>query len=827
NRVWVLVSDPTGKPAKARVMVSRVEADAPWAVDWQRQIVETDDLGIAEVSILPRLSTSGAGARPSARFPREPFAALPPRLRGIDEEEEAEYRPVRLELVARTATGARARATMGLAAEESVDGESLLLRVDRVIAKVGQTIVATAVSPVPRGYVYFDVIKSRQTMLTQAADLIGGRATTRLSLTPELAGTLLVSAYRITGMGNVVRDTIPVVVQPADDLQISVKPDRETYRPGEDAKVELAVHTRDGKPAVAALGVSVVDESVFALQEMQPGMEKVYAYLEEELRKPRYEVHGMELPVIIAQPRPTPAPEQERAAKVMLAAVDLPKVDFQVADSYAQRVNEAKPEWAKKLMPKLNLVVRAVDKYNRAHPDQPLRADAAAETLIRAGLLKPDDIKDLWGRDMRIVSAYGSPEIDEPMLISAGPDGQFGTLDDVEIEPPRRRGPVFMLGAGLPEDAVRAAGVPKAAVGGMGAGRDHEAGPAAAEPVRIRQFFPETLLFKPDLITDTAGRATLSFKMADSITTWRLSALANSTGGLLGSTDAPLRCFQDFFVDIDLPVSLTQDDEISLPVAVYNYLKEPQDVTLTLEKNDWFELRGEAEQRLTLQPNEVTVRHFPIRVTKLGDHTLTVVARGTKMSDAIRRSVRVVPNGKPVEVTASGRLRGQVEATIEIPARAIAGATGLIVKVYPGIFSQAVEGLDSILRMPFGCFEQTTSVTYPNVLVLDYMRSTHQISPEIQMKAEGYINLGYQRLLSYEVQGGGFSWFGDPPANKLLTALGLMEFYDMNKVYPIDEGVITRTQSWLLQQQEADGSWKPDKEYLHQEAWERLQNSSL
>jgi uncharacterized protein YfaS (alpha-2-macroglobulin family) len=74
-----------------------------------------------------------------------------------------------------------------------------------------------------------------------------------------------------------------------------------------------------------------------------------------------------------------------------------------------------------------------------------------------------------------------------------------------------------------------------------------------------------------------------------------------------------------------------------------------------------------------------------------------------------------------------------------------------MVKIYPGVLSQVVEGLDSMLRMPYGCFEQTSSTTYPNVLVLDYLKTTNQAAPEVQMKAEEYINLGYQRLTTFEV----------------------------------------------------------------------------
>ena len=45
------------------------------------------------------------------------------------------------------------------------------------------------------------------------------------------------------------------------------------------------------------------------------------------------------------------------------------------------------------------------------------------------------------------------------------------------------------------------------------------------------------------------------------------------------------------------------------------------------------------------------------------------------------------------------------------------------------------------------------------------------------MKAEEYINLGYQRLTTFEVESsGGFSLFGDAPADRMLTAYGLQEF---------------------------------------------------
>lgn len=158
---------------------------------------------------------------------------------------------------------------------------------------------------------------------------------------------------------------------------------------------------------------------------------------------------------------------------------------------------------------------------------------------------------------------------------------------------------------------------------------------------------------------------------------------------------------------------------------------------------------------------------------------------------------------------------------LEFPQTSIDGASKIFVRLYPGPLGQIMEGMDSILRMPGGCFEQTSSSTYPNVLALDYMKRTKKLTPEVHARAEGYIANGYQRLLTFEVQSGGFSWFGQAPANKILTSYGLMEFYDMSKVHDVDPRVVQRTQQRLASQQQSDGSWKPDTQFINEGATNR------
>jgi len=349
----------------------------------------------------------------------------------------------------------------------------------------------------------------------------------------------------------------------------------------------------------------------------------------------------------------------------------------------------------------------------------------------------------------------------------------------------------------------------------------------SAEPVRLRQFFPETMYWNPEAITDQDGRLKLDVPLADSITTWRLTALASTQNGQIGSQTYGLRVFQDFFIDLDLPVQLTVDDEVAVPVAVYNYLAQVQQVRLEITRADWFELMDDPVKTISIAPNDIDVVYFRIKAKQFGMGRMIITGRGSAMSDAIAKDVRVVPNGSELRTTRSDYLSGNTEATLSIPTQTIQGTARIEVKLYAGPSAQIVEGLDALLRMPQGCFEQTSSTLYPDILILDYLNRTRRAAPEVQMKATSFIAAGYQRLLTYEVKGGGFSLFGQPPATLMHTAYGLMEFSDMAKVYPVDRAVIERTARWLLSQQSSDGSWGGQGSPGYMESWTTLKNSKL
>ena len=112
--------------------------------------------------------------------------------------------------------------------------------------------------------------------------------------------------------------------------------------------------------------------------------------------------------------------------------------------------------------------------------------------------------------------------------------------------------------------------------------------------------------------------------------------------------------------------------------------------------------------------------------------------------------------------------------------------------------------------------EQTTSSAWPNVLALTYMNETGAITPEIEMKALEYVSIGYQKILTFECESGGFNWWeGDNPGNAILSAVGVMMLEDTKGVYDtVDDAVIQRSCDYLASVQKDDGAWSEEK-HLH------------
>ncbi len=794
NLIYLLTTYPDGQPAKTRIAVSQIDHELP-----------TNEFGVASFELTPTLAYTDLT------------------IRATDGQGKIGQRAVGLP--SGTSTG------------------DFLVRPDRAVYDGGQTMHLLAIGGGTEP-VFVDLLRDGQTVVTATIEMPAGRGEYEFDLPAELFGPLELSAYRYNGQGTPVRKSRTIYVRQAHSVHIQARLDHDRYKPGDEAKLRFTLTDDAGHPATGALSLAAVDEAVFSVRHQWPGLEQTFSLLDQQLMQPIYAIYDWSPDGA----KSLPAEERNRFEQAIFSSSvqdgngraetshrGSRATDRLVASDPGESFdetpdNQSAAQRLRSAAYSLNASSYPESLFAAKHAKE-LRSERATTAWYVVGgaavLLLMITVG--WRVVLPalffivIIAALFLPSVQSAresaksalQLNDTEFTGGVAPRDEIVTESVgnEKSADPYMFTAGVtktPFDEVTKSTV-------LGPDNHSHTHQASRPQARVRQWFPETLLWRPEIITDDEGHASLDLSLADSITSWRLSASAITAAGQLGATEQPIRVFQPFFVDLNLPVALTRNDEVAVPAVVYNYAGKPLTVELRLADAPWFERLDPPLQKLELAAGEVRSVSYRLRAKQIGRHELTVNASGGGVADAIRRNIEITSDGRRVEQTASGALLRPAEIGWSIPADAIDGSVRANVKIYPSTFSQLVDGLEGIFQQPYGCFEQTSSTTYPNVLALDYLRRTNKSVPQVEAKAREYINLGYQRLLGFEIAGGGFDWFGTPPANRTLTAYGLMEFNDMARVYDVDPRLIERTRRWLLASQQSDGSWAPESHRLHED----------
>ena len=391
NNVYVLVAYPDGTPAKADLIVHTGNPFERLDGKTSTEKAATDEAGIAVVGVKGNVNTS-------------------------------------LRLEADDRKGNHVTETVEL---ESRPGEDqLLLRTSHAVYKPGDRMAVTVLSTRQRGAVYIDLVRDGQTIVTRDAELENGRAELNVGMTPEMTGTLMVHAYAIGKSGQETVDQRLVFVQPADELRVEATADAASYLPGSEARVHFRVTNAKGQGVSAALGLEVVDQAVFALAEKQPGFAKVFFYLEQELLKPRYEIHSLTQADIVVPAQDETAEQHDRAARVLFAAAETTVPHTLVTEAeralpdasrsdYRSRYQRALVEYIQGLAAKMTGVRRESD------------VPAAFRALKDDGGRAPHDA---WGTELRVEPQRWVNGNRRSLVVrSAGPDGKFNTGDDLAV----------------------------------------------------------------------------------------------------------------------------------------------------------------------------------------------------------------------------------------------------------------------------------------------------------------------------------------------------------------------------------------------------------
>ncbi|XP_075938143.1 alpha-2-macroglobulin-like [Anarhichas minor] len=366
---------------------------------------------------------------------------------------------------------------------------------------------------------------------------------------------------------------------------------------------------------------------------------------------------------------------------------------------------------------------------------------------------------------------------------------------------------------------------------GMGGGGGYSASPPDNSPIEtVRTFFPETWIW--DLVeVGGSGTKDVSLTVPDTITTWETEAFCLSPQGFGLAPRKEITVFQPFFLELSLPYSIIRGEHFELKATIFNYLSScimvsvapapSLDYTLTPLSGDKYTacLCGSERRTVswTMAPSALGVVNVTVTAEAVASHAscdneiVSVPKRGR--IDVVTRSLIVKAEGIEMSKTYNWLLcpKGETlteEVDLQLPGDVIVGSARASVSVLGDILGRALNNLDGLLRMPYGCGEQNMALLAPNIYILQYLRNTQQLTSAIKNKAIKFLTSGYQRQLNYKHRDGAYSTFGSGPGNTWLTAFVVRSFAKAQSFIYIDPIKMEESVNWLKNKQNESGCFE-------------------
>ena len=295
------------------------------------------------------------------------------------------------------------------------------------------------------------------------------------------------------------------------------------------------------------------------------------------------------------------------------------------------------------------------------------------------------------------------------------------------------------------------------------------------------------------------------------MTSFRVLADGFTQSGTLGSSVSHVESVQPFSIEPKMPLQVTSGDVIQLPISIVNGMsRELRGAEVTANGADGIKFTRLGDNPVTLGAKERTRRFLQIHIGEFsGLANLTLDARAGLYRDTVSRKLDVQPLGFPHESSTGGMLESNGSKSFEftLPSEMVRGSVSSSATVYPTPLASMTDALQSLLREPNGCFEQTSSTSYPMVMAQQYFLTHTGIDPAIIEKARDLLEVSYKKLTGFESRTKGYEWFGADPGHEALTAYGLMQFTDMAQVRTVDKDMLDRTRAWLLSRRDGNGGF--------------------
>ncbi|MCC6979836.1 MAG: A-macroglobulin complement component [Candidatus Melainabacteria bacterium] len=335
-----------------------------------------------------------------------------------------------------------------------------------------------------------------------------------------------------------------------------------------------------------------------------------------------------------------------------------------------------------------------------------------------------------------------------------------------------------------------------------------------------RKDFTETLFWSPGTKTDArTGEATVSFDLNDSVTSFEVAADGFSDAGLIGAKKIEIKSLRPFYAEAKIPLEVTSGDQIMLPLNFINGTNNVlSSVGLKVELPQAFKLLSPIKLPQQLSSGERARILQPIEVGQADKVSrLRIEAKAGNNIDIVEREIEVRPAGFPAEKAFAGLLEPGKSAkiTVNIEDSMVPSSLSSKAEIYPAPLANLTSALERLIQDPSGCFEQTSSTSYPLTMAQQYFKTHQDVDPKLIAASREKLEDGYKKLVSFWCPDRGYEWFGHNPGHEPLTAYGLLHFADMRKVAKIDEAMFNTTRNWLMKQRDGKGGFTRKAHSVH------------
>uniref|UniRef100_A0A8C0I5G4 Alpha-2-macroglobulin n=1 Tax=Balaenoptera musculus TaxID=9771 RepID=A0A8C0I5G4_BALMU len=318
----------------------------------------------------------------------------------------------------------------------------------------------------------------------------------------------------------------------------------------------------------------------------------------------------------------------------------------------------------------------------------------------------------------------------------------------------------------------------------------------------------------------------LAVKVPDTITEWKAGALCLSgTAGLGLSPTISLTAFQPFFLELTLPYSVVRGEAFTLKATAFSYVSRCIRVSVQLEVSPAFlaiPVEKNEESHCVCGNKQKTVS-WAVTPKSLGKVNFTATAEALQSQELCDNEVPHVPAlgqkdtvVKPLLVEVCGSTFSESQRpyylSLKLPSNVVEGSARATHSVLGDILGSAMQNLQNLLQMPYGCGEQNMVLFAPNIYVLKYLNETGLLTEKIKSKAISHLTSGYQRQLNYKHSDGSYSTFGDrhsrSQGNTWLTAFVFKSFAQAQSYIFVEDSHIMNSLTWLSQKQKENGCFQ-------------------